>query len=210
MTTIAEATAPKSDQLNADDLLAGRTMTIKITKVTIKPGEQPVAIHFDGDNGKPYKPCKSMCRLMMWIWGNDASKYAGRWLTLYRDDNVEFGGVKVGGIRISHASDIERTVTVNLTKTRARKQPYTVEPLRSAPATDVPPAGADVSPAAAHLPPDAAGDGSDYDRAMEWDHKMIAAKTMSELASIWRTVPAELHTILAAAKDRHKARLTPT
>src|SRR4051812_24998120 len=92
---------PKSDQLNADDLLAGpRTITIR--EVTIRPGtEQPVSIFFDGDNGKPYKCCKSMARVLVAAWGADANNYIGRSATLYCDPKVKWGGMQVGGIRIS-------------------------------------------------------------------------------------------------------------
>lgn len=49
MNDMHAAIIPKSDQLNADDLI-GREMTIKITGVTVKGGqEQPVSIHFEGD-----------------------------------------------------------------------------------------------------------------------------------------------------------------
>ena len=119
---------PKSDQLNADDLI-GREMTIKITGVTITPGEQPVAVHFEGDNGKPYKACKSMCRVMVSAWGSDSKKYIGRSMTLYRDAKVKWGGMEVGGIRISHMSDIGEDMTMALTVTRANKKPFTVRPL---------------------------------------------------------------------------------
>lgn len=120
---------PKSDQLNADDLLGGRTITVKITKVSILAGEQPVALHYEGDNGKPYKPCKSMRRVIVTVWGSDANLYAGRIMTLYRDDEVQFGGVAVGGLRISHMSGIGDPVTIALTVTRARRKPFTVVPL---------------------------------------------------------------------------------
>jgi len=120
---------PKSDQLNADDLI-GRDMTIKITAVDIKGGqEQPVSIHFDGDNGKPYKACKSMCRVMVSAWGADSKKYVGRSMTLYRDPKVKWGGMEVGGIRISHMSDIDEDMTMALTMTRANKKPFTVRPI---------------------------------------------------------------------------------
>ena len=139
---------PKSDQLNADDLI-GREMTIKITGVTITPGEQPVAIHFDGDNGKPYKACKSMCRVMVSAWGSDSKKYIGRSMTLYRDAKVKWGGMEVGGIRISHMSDIGEDMTMALTVTRANKKPFTVRPLlaQSPKATPQPPSRA-ASPSA--------------------------------------------------------------
>jgi len=124
-----QAIIPKSDQLNADDLISG-DMTITITGVTVKGGqEQPVSISFEGDNGKPYKACKSMCRVMVAAWGPDSSKYVGRSMTLYRDPSVKWGGIAVGGIRISHMSHIDENMTMALTVTRANKKPYTVKVL---------------------------------------------------------------------------------
>lgn len=128
MTSMIEATKPKSDQLNADDLI-GRTMTITITEVRIKTGEQPISVHFEGDNGKPYKPCKQMARMMMHVWTEDAKNYVGKSMTLYRDPKVTFGAGEVGGIRISHMSDISGPVTVFLTVTKASRKPFTVKPL---------------------------------------------------------------------------------
>jgi hypothetical protein len=121
--------APKSDQMNADDLIGGATKTIKITKVSIVMGEQPVSIHYEGDEGKPYKPGKSMRRVLVSLWGADANLYAGRYLTLYNDDKVTFGGVATGGIRISHMSHIDKQVTLALTTTRSNRKPFTVKPL---------------------------------------------------------------------------------
>jgi len=129
---------PKSDQLNADDLI-GREMTVTITGVNIRGGqEQPVAISFDGDNGKPYKACKSMCRVMVTAWGADSSKYVGRSMTLYRDPTVKWGGMEVGGIRISHMSDIDKPMTLALTMTKSNRKPYTVKPLVGQPKAAAP------------------------------------------------------------------------
>jgi hypothetical protein len=129
METMLDTIVPKSDQLNSDDLI-GRDMTIKITSVVIKGGpEQPVSISFEGDDGKPYKPCKSMCRVMVSAWGADSSKYVGRSMTLYRDPRVKWGGMEVGGIRISHMSHLDTAMTMALTMTRANKKPYTVKPI---------------------------------------------------------------------------------
>lgn len=132
---------PKSDQLNTDDLIGG-PRTIRITRVTIAGSEQPVSVHFEGDNNKPWKPCKSMCRLLVAAWGPDASVYAGRSVTLFRDPSVLWAGLEVGGIRISHMSHIERDMLIALTVTRGKRAPYTVkmlpasQPKRTAPATD--------------------------------------------------------------------------
>lgn len=124
-----QAIVPKSDQLNADDLLSG-PITVKITGVSVKGGqEQPVSISYEGDNGKPYKPCKSMCRVLVTAWGADSSLYVGRSLTLYCDPKVKWGGMEVGGIRISHMTNIADTMTMALTVTRANKKPFIVQPL---------------------------------------------------------------------------------
>jgi hypothetical protein len=128
--------AAKSDQLNADDLMdAPRTITI--TKVTAAPdaAEQPVSIHYEGGEGRPWKPCKTMRRILVGVWGKDASKYVGRSLTLYRDPTVAFGGLQVGGIRISHMSDISEDKTVALLVTRGRKAPFKIKPLVNASAS---------------------------------------------------------------------------
>lgn len=130
MSDMAAVIIPKSDQLNADDLLTG-PMTIKITDVTVRGGqEQPVSIHFENDNGKPYKPCKSMSRVLVTVWGPDSKQYIGRSMTLYCDPKVKWGGMEVGGIRISAMSGIESPITMALTVTRANKKPFTVTPLK--------------------------------------------------------------------------------
>lgn len=121
---------PKSDQTNADDLIGGIAKVIKITAVKIVPGtEQPVTINFEGDAGKPYKPCKSMRRALVNVWGPDANAYVGRSLELIRDDSVKFGGFEVGGIRISRMSDIPKAKTMALTASKTVRKPFTVHPL---------------------------------------------------------------------------------
>lgn len=120
---------PKSDQLNADDLLAG-PITITITKVEIRPKtDQPVSVFFEGDNGKPYKCCKSMARVMVHCWGPDANAYIGKSMTLYCDPKVTWGGMAVGGIRISHISHIDTPLTLALTASKGNKRPFIVKPL---------------------------------------------------------------------------------
>lgn len=129
MVDVSKTIQPKSDQLNSDDLIGG-SITVKITNVTKSESpDQPIAISYEGDNGKPYKPCKSMRRVLVQVWGKDGTSYIGKSMTLYRDEKVMFGGVAVGGIRISHMSDIKEKITLALTATRANKKPFTVQPL---------------------------------------------------------------------------------
>ena len=131
MVDMSQTIAPKSDQLNADDMIGG-PRTITITRVTGNEGnaEQPVNIFFEGDNGKPFRPCKSMRRVMVKIWGKDASKYAGNSMTLYRDPKVQWGGMEVGGIRISHMTGIDKPETMALTASNRARKPYKVLPLQ--------------------------------------------------------------------------------
>lgn len=121
----------KSDQLNSDDFIGTGPITIKVTKVSGVAGDQqqPIAINYDGDNGKPYKPCKSMRRVLVQVWGNDGASYVGKSMTLYRDASVKFGGIDVGGIRIAAMSDIDKPITMALTASKASRKPFTVQPL---------------------------------------------------------------------------------
>ena len=120
---------PKSDQLNAEQLLGG-PMTVTVSEVKVSDsGEQPVVVHYDGENGRPFKPCKTMRKVLIHAWGADGRKWSGRSMTLYNDPSVKFGGDDVGGIRISHMTDIERDVKVSLTSTRGKKAKYEIKRL---------------------------------------------------------------------------------
>jgi hypothetical protein len=133
MADMRQTTEPKSDQLNADSLIGGKSLTIKITKVSVLVGgEQPVTVNYVDDNGRPYKPGKSMRRVMVNVWGPDSANYIGRSMTLYCDEKVQFGGMAVGGIRISHMSHIDAPITMALTTTRSKRAPFTVKPLKGA------------------------------------------------------------------------------
>jgi hypothetical protein len=130
---LTESIAPKSDQLNAEDLLTGpRTFTV--SEVRAGTAEQPVDVHLAELPGRPYRPSKTMRRVMVASWGKEAAAYTGRRLTLYRDPEVTFGRDKVGGIKISHLSNIDKAQTIMLTATRGKRAPHTVEPLPDAPA----------------------------------------------------------------------------
>jgi hypothetical protein len=50
-------------------------------------------------------------------------------MTLYCDPSVKFGGVALGGVRISHMSNILSPMSMMLTTTRSRRSEYTVQPL---------------------------------------------------------------------------------
>ena len=126
---LSKTIAPKSDQLNADDLVEPKVIKIRDVKGGADE-QQPVNIYFEGDNNKPYKPCKTMRRLLVQVWGKDGDTYKGRFLKLYRDDSVTWAGVKVGGIRISHVSHIDKPIDVLITVSKSKRRPVTVQPLK--------------------------------------------------------------------------------
>lgn len=128
---------PKSDQLNAEQLLSG-PITVKITDIKIGSSEeQPVIVHYENDAGRPYKPCKTMRKVLILAWGEDGTQWIGRSMTLYNEQSVKFGGMEVGGIRISHLSDIQRDMQVSLTSTKGKKSAHFIRQLHlNAPPTE--------------------------------------------------------------------------
>lgn len=140
---------PRSDQLNAEDLLSG-ARTVTVTEVRRgASAEQPVDIHL-AEFDRPFKPSKTVRRILVNAWGPDAAAYVGRRMTIYRDPAVKFGGMDVGGIRVSHLSHIEKRITVALMVTRGKRAPYVVEPLATPPASQ--PATEPITPAVSGQP----------------------------------------------------------
>lgn len=126
---LRDTITPKSDQLNADDLVS-TTMIVKVTAVKRgSSAEQPVSIEYENMNGRPYKPCKSMRRVLLASWGDDGREWVGRKMQLFCDPEVKFGGVKIGGIRISHLSDIENDLEILLATARGKRSQYNVKKL---------------------------------------------------------------------------------
>ena len=126
ITNLADTVKPKSDQLNADDLLTG---PINVTVMNVKRGsnDQPVVIEIAGM--MPYKPCKSMRRVLISAWGQNGADWIGKSMTLFNDPSVKFGGVALGGIRISHVSHIQNAMAMMLTTTRSKRAQYVIQPL---------------------------------------------------------------------------------
>jgi hypothetical protein len=130
---LTAAIAPKSDQINAEDLLAGpRTFTI--SEVREGSAEQPVNVHLVESPGKPFRPSKTVLRIFVTAWGSDSSTFAGQRITLYRDPTVRFGGQDVGGIRVSHMSGITKPLKLALAVSKGKRSQYVVDPLPDAPA----------------------------------------------------------------------------
>ena len=133
MNDMMRTIVPKSDQLNADDLVGGHTITITVNRAEVKEsGEQKVVLGYEGDNGKPYKPGKAMCHVLINVWGKSSQGYIGKSMTLYRDEKVKFGPDITGGVRISHMSHITEPRTVIIPVSRGIRKPFTVQPLKVA------------------------------------------------------------------------------
>ena len=130
---LTESIAPRSDQLNADDLIAG-PRTVTITEVRQGSAKQPVnVVTEEFGTERPYKPSKSMRRVMVSAWGADSANHVGHQLTLFRNPTIRFGEDEVGGIQISHLSHIDGPLKIALTVSRGRRAPFTVQPLTPAP-----------------------------------------------------------------------------
>ncbi|VVE59531.1 hypothetical protein PIN31009_05574 [Pandoraea iniqua] len=137
ITDLRHTVVPKSDQLNAEQLLTS-DLTITVTDVRVGGGaDQPVSIHYQHDDGRPFKPCKTMRKLLIFAWGEDGRRWIGKSMTLFNEPSVKFGGEVVGGIRISHLSDIERDIAISLTSTKGKKAQHFVKRLVMAQAVTI-------------------------------------------------------------------------
>jgi len=134
----AKTTEAKSDQLNSEDLLGG-PITVQITavKVNLKEDQQPVSVSYKGDNNKPWKPSKTMRKVLMMKWGDDEALFVGRHLTLFRDPTITWAGQAVGGVSISHMSDMQNDDRFMLASSRGQKKALKIEHLKTKTAEEV-------------------------------------------------------------------------
>jgi hypothetical protein len=134
---LTESIQPRSDQVNADDLITGPA-TYTVRDVVGGKAEQPFDFMLV-ETARAYRPSKTMRRVIVAAWGPKAEAYAGRRLTLYREPTIKFGGQTVGGIRVSHMSHIDQRVEVMLQVTRGKREKFVVDPLPDAPTPAQPP-----------------------------------------------------------------------
>lgn len=127
VTSLRDTVVPKSDQLNADTLLAG-PITVTVTDVRRGTSDQPIDVHIT-DGHQPWRPCKSMRRALISAWGENGKDWIGKSMTLYCDPSVKFGGVAVGGIRVSHMSHLQSDLSLSLTSTRGKRTPHLIKKL---------------------------------------------------------------------------------
>lgn len=170
---LLKAMAPKSDQLNADDLVSSpKNITITGVKVSLS-GEQRIHVHYQNDDGKPWKPSKGMARIVAQLFGDDPDRWTGQSLTLYRNPDVKYAGEAVGGIWISHATGLEKPQKMMITVAKSKRVPHTVYPF------------VQQQPAATQV---------DHDLMLKniaQSLKNAAQKGSAALAAYWNTVTAD-------------------
>lgn len=65
------AIAPKSDQLNADDLVAG---PITVSILDVRKSDATYQIDLEGYPRRPWKPCKTVLRTLAHVWSEEAGE----------------------------------------------------------------------------------------------------------------------------------------
>ena len=137
---ITDALAPKSDQLDAVELVNPRTFTIDTgSRLGTREGATVAEIRLV-DFPRVWRPSKGMLDVLAALWGTDGKAWVGRSVTLYNDPEVTFGKDRVGGIRISHMSHIDgpKTVMIRGRGQGARKIAWHVKPLTVAAPPPIP------------------------------------------------------------------------
>lgn len=198
MNDMSSTIVAKSDQINAADLI-GTSRTITVKEVRIKAGDdQPVTVLIEGDK-KGFRPCKGVRRLMVRVWGADASKYIGQSMTIFCDPSVTWAGKEEGGIRVSHMTGLDEEIIEYMRISRAATKPYKILPLRAQQQRQQ----------------------ADPNAAEKWAHDHIAfvvgAQTMERLAAVQesgkkamaRLAGTELHGLVTAAYAKRLAEIAP-
>jgi hypothetical protein len=126
---IGSTLAAKSDQLDAIELIHPRT--IRVRAVTAGSKEQPINVWFDGDDDRPFRPSKTVRRLLCAAWGTNGADWVGRSMTIYNDPTVRYGGIEVGGVRVSHVSHISAPIKAMLPVTRGKFKEHVILPLKA-------------------------------------------------------------------------------
>lgn len=203
MTDVSKMIEPKSDQLNYDDLLGG-ALSGTVTRVDVKnTKDQPISVHLDSFN-RPWKPCKSMARILAAVWGRDSSGWVGHSVTIYGDSSVKWAGVEVGGIRLSHISGIDRSAQFSTTLAKGKRKTVTISPMAS-PATQQP------QPKQAQQEqqnqPQAQPQAASEEEIAHHVKLIICSQSAQDLIAAWGRIPNHIKPRLEEAKNHRKAEL---
>lgn len=118
-----------TDQLNYEDFLGGLTRIVTIAGVKKGSKEAQYDIAIEGDD-RYWRPPATVLKLLVLAYGDNAEDWIGKSAVLYGDPEVKApGGKKVGGIRVSHLSHIDKPLSASLTVTRGQTGIFTIDPL---------------------------------------------------------------------------------
>lgn len=167
---LSKALAPKSDQLDAADLIGKPPQVFTITAVSENGSElaeqQPVNIKL-AEFPRVWRPSKGMLRVLADNWGREVQVWVGRQVELYGDPDVYFGKEKRGGTRISRLSHITSAKTTLVNPRGGRNAYWTVKPL---PTATPEPSPADLAAQIAA----ALADATTEDEVREWGNRAHA------------------------------------
>lgn len=150
-TELVACAEAKSDQIDADNLIGGITMDVTIKAVQRGPSnEQPLQLVL-AETEKFYRPSKTYRRALIGCFGDEPANWVGKRLRLVRNPDTTFGGVKVGGIEVSHAS-IAEPVVLMLAAKRGKKSAVKIDVMPKVAAAKVAPKAAATPPAAPATP----------------------------------------------------------
>jgi len=122
---LIETAQARSDQINSDDLI---NTHVDVTIKAVQRGptkEQALQIALE-ETEKFYRPNKTFRRALIGCFGDEPANWVGQRLRLARDPNVMWGGVKVGGVIVSHAS-IEAPMVFMLQAKRGKKSAVSID-----------------------------------------------------------------------------------
>lgn len=121
-----------TDQLNYEDFLGGLRRVVTIAKVEKGRKEAQYDIAIEGDD-RYWRPPATILKLLQLAYGDEGADWVGKSAMLYGDPEVKMKGVKVGGIRVSHLSHIDKPLIASLAVTRGQMGNFRIDPLPDAP-----------------------------------------------------------------------------
>jgi len=133
---IREFVKIKSDRLNYEDFIMGpQDFTIDRLGKKMDQGQPRLLMFFAGREDTPYWPSKGMVKCLSSPegWGeSEFSEWVGRKVRLFGEPTVVYAGKEIGGIQISHISDIPAAYSTKITLRRGMRIDYMIEPLTEA------------------------------------------------------------------------------
>lgn len=130
MPDVSEVLAPNSQQLDNIELRGKGPQVFTVARVDVRtPGtDQPLIVHLV-EFPRPWKPGKTMGRVLAHCWGRESDNWPGKQVELYADESIKFGNETPGGTRISRVSHIDKPQQVPVLLSQGRPGFYKVEPL---------------------------------------------------------------------------------